>query len=34
VVDVIGLHHELAARAAVSDVATSVAGLHDAYQAS
>jgi carbohydrate diacid regulator len=32
VVDVIGLHHGLDARTAVSDVATSVAGLHDAYQ--
>ncbi len=32
VVDVIALHHELAARAAVGDVATSVAGLHDSYQ--
>jgi carbohydrate diacid regulator len=32
VVDVIGLRHELVARVAVSDVATSVAGLHDAYQ--
>jgi carbohydrate diacid regulator len=32
VVDVIGLHHRLVARAAVSDVATSVDGLHDAYQ--
>jgi carbohydrate diacid regulator len=32
VVDMIGLRHGLAARAAVSDVATSVAGLHDSYQ--
>jgi carbohydrate diacid regulator len=32
VVDVIGLHHGLAVRAAVGDMATSVAGLHDSYQ--